>query len=111
MAIQLLPLIAGAALGALATYLYKDDEARKSIKKGVDKVGDKLAEGANSIKETVSRKTKSTKAEKEPKAAPKATKKKVAKKKVSKKRPTKKKTASKKTASKKAANKKTSEAA
>lgn len=62
MAIPLIPLIAGAAVGAIATYIYKDKASRKALKKSIKKTGEKLSEGADSVK-SVLKKTK-TQAEK-----------------------------------------------
>lgn len=100
MAIQLLPLVAGAAVGALVTYLYKDDNARKSIKKNLGVASDKLSEGVDSVKTAISRKGKASA------TAAKATGKKTSRKKVAKKKTTKKRSAKKKVAKKKIAKKK-----
>lgn|GEM_PF-3550077 len=42
MAIHLVPLALGAAVGSLATYLYKDEKAREKIKSTVNDVADKV---------------------------------------------------------------------
>lgn len=55
MAIPLIPLIAGAAVGAVATYIYNDKSSRKALKKSIDITGKKFSEGADSIKSALKR--------------------------------------------------------
>ncbi len=72
MAIPLIPLLAGVAIGSLATYLYNDEKTRKQLKKAAsgatdkakqtsDTVSRKVSAGVSSLKEKVSRSTTETK--------------------------------------------------
>jgi len=54
MAIPLIPLLAGAALGGLATYLYSDEKARKQLKKATSDVTDKAKQTGNTVSRKVS---------------------------------------------------------
>ena len=42
MALPLIPLVIGTAVGSLATYLYKDDKAREKLKITSNKIADKV---------------------------------------------------------------------
>ena len=87
MAIPLIPFVAGAVIGGLTAYLYKDDKVRKDIKKTAGDMSHRVSEGFSELKGKVTGKGREA-----PAAEPKATvkkkasaKKKVAKKKVAKK--------------------------
>ena len=56
MVARLIPLIAGAAIGAVTTYIYKDKKSRDAIKKGMDTTGEKISDGVDNIKSAFSKK-------------------------------------------------------
>lgn len=54
MAIPLVPLFAGAVIGGLVTYIYKDEKARSAMSRTADDVTDKVKGTASSISGKVS---------------------------------------------------------
>jgi len=54
MAIALIPWVAGAALGSVATYLYKDEHIWKDVSRTAEDVSDKVKGAANTVTEKVS---------------------------------------------------------
>ena len=56
MSIRLIPLVAGAVIGAVTTYLYKDKQSRDALKKGIDATEDKISDGVDSIKSALKQK-------------------------------------------------------
>jgi len=58
MNIRLIPLVAGAVIGAVTTYLYKDKKSRDALKKGIDATEDKISDGVDSIKSALKKKSK-----------------------------------------------------
>ena len=54
MPLPLIPFIAGAALGSLATYFYQDDNIRRGMKNTAEDVADKVKGTANTVSNKVS---------------------------------------------------------
>lgn len=105
MALPLIPFVAGAVVGGLAAYLYRDERLRKRVrhtasdvgyrlKDTAETVGDKLSGVYDDIRDRVKQKTDDTVSPDEP-VAKKAATKRVTKKTTAKKRTTKKKAAAK----------------
>lgn len=61
MAIPLVPLVAGAVIGSLVTYLYKDEEVRSGISRKTGDVADKVKETAGNVQEKVTESVKDIK--------------------------------------------------
>lgn len=111
MALPLIPLVAGAVLGSLATYLYKDDKLKRDLKRAAGNVSDKVSDGFEGLRDKVYGKTSSPSADEDSVAATPAAKKKASKKKAASKKATAKKAVSRKApARKKAAAKATADA-
>ena len=53
---RLIPFIAGAAIGAVTTYIYKDKKSRETLKKGMDTTSEKVSDGVDSIKSAFAKK-------------------------------------------------------
>lgn len=86
MAFPLIPFVAGAVIGGLAAFLYKDDKVRKSIGKTAGDVTRKVSEGVSDLRRKASHQEAPAEAGSEqPAAAAPVTKKRVAKKTVRKK--------------------------
>ncbi len=87
MALPLIPLVAGAVLGGLAAYLYKDEKLRRDIKRAADNVTDKVSDGFDGLRDKVSGRREAATADDDvvvtkPKARKKTAKKKVSTKKA-----------------------------
>ena len=54
MAVHLIPFVAGAVIGGLAAYFYRDERLRGEVRKTVDDVSDKVSEGLHGLRERVS---------------------------------------------------------
>lgn len=59
MAIPLIPLVAGAALGGIATYFYKDPAARKKVTDSFKGAGNKVTESVENVKNKFTKKSSS----------------------------------------------------
>lgn len=55
MAFPLLPFIAGAAIGGLATYLYENQKARSKINKAAGDVSDKVKQSTGAVTKKLSK--------------------------------------------------------
>ena len=108
MAIPLIPFVAGAVIGGLATYLYRDEKLRNDMKRTADtlsdkvkdaagEVSDKMSEGYDELRQKFTGKPDAAPAKRSKKAAAKKAKTKVAKKTTAKKKVSKKKAAAKDT--------------
>ena len=60
MAFPLIPFIAGAVIGGLATYLYENEKARKQVRKTTGTVTHTVAKGVGTLKRKVSGATDKT---------------------------------------------------
>lgn len=54
MAIPLIPFVAGAVIGGLAAYLYRDDRLRRRVRTAAGDLSDKARDTADSIGDTLS---------------------------------------------------------
>ncbi len=103
MPLPLIPLVAGAVLGGLAAYLYKDEKLRRDIKRAAGNVSDKVSDGFDELRDKVSGKPGKAADDEVVEAKPKAKKKVVRKKAAAKKATAKKSVRRKAPARKKAA--------
>jgi hypothetical protein len=54
MAVHLIPFVAGAVIGGLAAYFYRDEKLRADLRKTAGDVSDKVSEGLHGLREKVS---------------------------------------------------------
>ena len=69
MALPLIPFLTGAAIGAVATYIYKDEATQKKITEGTSAAAEKISATVSSGTEKVKSAVRSKKSE-EAEAAP-----------------------------------------
>ena len=53
MALPLIPFVTGAAVGCIATHLYRDDEIREELKKKIDRLSNKGDKAFNKARESL----------------------------------------------------------